>query len=136
MCWINLAFIGSTPHCYFLRYFWRFSLAFLPYMFFMCEIFFKHVVDNNRVQQYRYKSDNLNRRQNSRTWQHNIKMADNAGQFIKTFSLFYSSNKNILRLIYEFLIIKKKTWIGDHISIMFRFLLKQWLWGLCDTCTF
>ena len=93
-------------------------------MFFMCEVFFKHVVDNNRVQQYRYKSDNLNRRQISRTWQHNIKIGDNAGQFIKTFSLFYSWNKNILRPIYEFLIIKKKTWIGDHISIMFRFFIK------------
>ena len=76
----------------------------------MCKTLFKHVVDNNHVChliQYwstaiSRKSNNLNRRQLSKSWQHKVKVADNAGQFIKTISLLYSWNKNILTMIYEF----------------------------------
>jgi len=39
---------------------------------------------NIEVLQYREKSNNLSRRQISKSWQYKIKMADNAGQFIKT----------------------------------------------------
>jgi len=76
---------------------------------------------NNWGPQYREKSNHLNLRQISRSWQHGIKKADNAGQFIKMiFILFILHTKNKCWFL-RFKWYKKNYWIEDHISIVFRF---------------